>query len=81
MSKRPKQYTTQIIKLQRPLATNMDQAQVLVYNEDRSLERMLPYTDDMQKLFGSDQKQYWLADIPKKTGYIKLIQQVEEQDW
>lgn len=76
-----KTYTREIIKIQKPLVSN-GPADALIYNEDRSLTTMLPWTKEIDAAFGDDVKQYWLADIPQfDKGYIKLIEQIEEQDW
>lgn len=77
----PKKYKREIIKIQKPIVTN-GPAEAMVYNEDHSVFTLLPWTEDLDEIFGDDLKQYWLADIPQfDKGFIKLIQEVEEQVW
>lgn len=76
-----KNYKREVIKIQKPLVSN-GFAAAMVYNEDRSLVTMLPWTQELDLVFGDDVKQYWLAYIPQfNKGYIKLLEQQEEQVW
>ena len=69
--------TTEIFKIQRPLAGDM--CQVLVYNKDRSIESQVPMTTDLQKLFGSRAKIYHMAKV--EGGELILGEPVEPQEW
>lgn len=69
-----------IIKIQRPLFTNTE-PEVLMYNETRSFEATYPLTKELEKVFGDDVKQYWLANVPKRKGQVELLEEVEWQDW
>jgi hypothetical protein len=72
-------YSRMVVKVQKPL---MGAPDVLIYNEDKSVWALLPFEPrDIEALFGREVKQYWLADVPKKTGIIKLVKRVKEQDW
>lgn len=76
----PEGKTSDIVKVQKPLFTSEPEAPMaLVYNEDRSLNVMVPYTEDLERLFGDDMKQYWLADW--SGGEVELLKEVGEQDW
>lgn len=77
---RKARYFRRIVKLQRPLATN-HKPEVLIYDEVKRFVFFLPYDEHMVELFGDDIKQYWLADIPRYKGDIKLIKRMEEQEW
>jgi hypothetical protein len=78
-----KGYARHVIKLQRPLFIPPGQnGQVLIYNEDRSINTLIPYTDDLKAMFGEDPKMYYLADLPMTTsGPIRLYNEVEGLDW
>lgn len=58
---------TFLVKVQLPLATNAD-PRVLIYDETRSLEAMLPLTRDIKRLFGDGRgnpyKRYFLGAHP-----------------
>lgn len=86
MSKLPKikpGYERHIIKFQRPLHVSGGlQGLVLMYNEDRSFNTMIPYTDDLKAMFGEDEKMFYLCDLPMKTtGPIKMHREVEDPGW
>ena len=74
-------YKYQIIKIQKPIVTT-GVPEAMVTNEDESLITFLPWTQELDGVFGDDLKQYWWADVPKfDKGYIKLVKQADEQDW
>lgn len=59
-----------IVKLQRPLAGEM--TQVLVYNEDRSIQEMFQWSEKTIKLFfGKDKKVYCHAHA-RRDGVLVL---------
>lgn len=76
-------YERHTLKLQRPLFGNGDPGEILIYNEDRSIEQLIPLNaDELGHVFGDEPKVYFLADVPvNKPGLIKLIKRLPEQDW
>jgi hypothetical protein len=83
LPKVPRGYERHIIKMQRPLFVPPGQeGQVLIYNEDRSINTLIAWTADLKAMFGEDEKMYYLADLPMKTeGFIKLHREVENPGW
>ena len=72
-----------ICKFQRPLFDSKGEMNnVLVYNEDRDFEMIVPLDDEaMEEIFPDDEfKTYWVCE-PDKGGYLHPIKQVGEQDW
>jgi hypothetical protein len=73
-----------IFKIQKPVATNVDPPEVLVYNQDRSITQSIPMPkEDIDAIFGDDLKQYWEAEIieANDTKNLMLRQKVGDQDW
>lgn len=72
-----------IVKFQRPLVTNGSYQEILLYNEDRSLDMMMELrNDEIEALFPNDEiRTYWLCRINQKTKMLEPIKQVEEQRW
>lgn len=82
IGRKPANPSKGIIKIQRPLFTSdPEQAMALIYNEDRSLNVMVPFGADIAELFDDEDtgKRYWLADWSQDN--IELIEEVGEQDW
>lgn len=72
-----------ICKFQRPLFdSNGEMGNVLVYNEDRDFEMIVPLDDEaMEEVFPDGEfKTYWVCE-PDEEGYLHLIEQLEEQEW
>lgn len=69
-----------IVKVQIPLAGD---PQVFVYNEDRSVEVLWPYTKelrrDLRRHMGDRPKAYFDAYIKNKTLYLDRV--VADQPW
>lgn len=70
-----------ICKFQRPISTTGSISEILVYNEDRSLEVMMELNDDeIEALFPEmEYKTYWKCIVKNKM--LNPIEQVEEQEW
>jgi hypothetical protein len=69
-----------IVKVQRSVVTNDPTGpQVLVYNEDRSVEYQEPLTDAVADLMGERVKMYLYARV--RDGVIILGYAAPEQDW
>lgn len=69
---------TVIVKVQKPLATNTT-PMALVYNKNRSVLGLVPWTKELEKQFGKDDKQYWVAT--EHNGTIELVELTKEQEW
>lgn len=80
-TKKQMKYRQMILKIQRPLATNETVPMALIYNHDRSVEAYIPYDKELAEVFGEAQKMYWLCNVPLGRGYIKMVREVEWQDW
>lgn len=72
-----------IVKFQRPLFTTGSYQEILLYNEDRTLDKMMEMgNDEIEALFPHNEpKTYWLCRINNKTKMLEPLEQVEEQDW
>jgi hypothetical protein len=69
-----------IVKVQLPLASNAPKPECLVYNEDRSVEAMLPVTNEVVDLFGADEvKAFFYATL--KGDNIELQGRAPWQIW
>lgn len=68
-----------IFKVQR--AIDPPDAEVLVYNEDRSIMGQFPMTEELLTWFGDKYKLYIEGVFNESTGRIDLIRVVEEQEW
>lgn len=73
----------EIFKFQRPLFTNADYNEVLIYNKDRSIEVVYLMSEkQMKDVFWNDEyKVYCLCSYKPPRSKIKIEQIVEEQDW
>lgn len=71
-----------ILKVQRPITTNAPEgeSQILVYNEDRSLQEMLRADDTLMEMFGDDYKFYCKARL-WRDGVLQLIARCEDKEW
>ncbi|UTC30019.1 hypothetical protein STASHLEY_00850 [Brevundimonas phage vB_BpoS-StAshley] len=69
-----------IFKLQRPLFTAEAEPKVLVYNESRTWEGLIPLTPALMELFGEEFKVYITA-IPSDTGQLTPLNVITGQDW
>lgn len=73
---------TQIVKIQRPLAGNMDGAPWLFYGKYRTNMFHVPEADvpkEVRQAMGGDYKGYFLGR-PIETGW-EVSERTEEQDW
>lgn len=70
-----------IVKVQRPLSTNLRIPQVLVYDESRSFQQTFDYDREMQELFDDGAfKKYFEAELAP-SGMLVLEREVPEQEW
>ena len=67
-----------ICKLQRPLFTNAEPT-MLVYNESRTFEMQVLFTEDLAELFGDDLKLY--ARCHMKGGILHVDKLVDDRAW
>lgn len=68
-----------IIKLQLPLMSTHDEPLALIYNKDRSVEEMLPVTDDVRKLMKGRYKAFFHAEIVNDK--IVIDKEAKWQSW
>jgi hypothetical protein len=68
-----------IAKLQRPLLTNAEVPQVLIYNQSRSVEFEMDLTPELEKLFGEKNKIFAKCSIVKENLVIGDL--VRSQEW
>ena len=69
------------MKIQRPLYTSGSYLDVYIYNEDRSIEDIVPMdAKDIETLFGYQPKVYAEGKIDRK-GKFHVIKIVPEQEW
>lgn len=74
--------TKQIIKLQRPITTTGSYNDIMFYNQDRSVDGIIPMEPSMmESVFHDEYKVYWWAWVPEKDGALELIKKAEEQNW
>lgn len=66
-----------IFKIQRPLGGDM--TQMLVYNQDHSVEFMMPFDDDAKAFMGVAVKKYAHCHI--KDGKLHVEQEVAGESW
>lgn len=71
-----------IVKVQRPIASTNGINELLIYNEDRSVELFYEADEEeIEYLFPDEEyKTYWLAE-GKSGGLLNFIKQVEDEDW
>jgi len=68
-----------IVKVQRPLSSNVEDPPALVYNKDRSLTMQWPMDDAIKRIMGRELKVYWWAYMQGTV--LHLDKPAEEQDW
>ncbi len=72
----------QIFKVQISLMTSNDVPEVLIYNEDRSLEFICDLTKDTAKMMDGEYKKFFWGLYNCKTKEIELsIHEAEWQEW
>lgn len=70
---------TMIFKLQLPIVPR--DADILIYNEERTYKGFVPQTEELVNLFGDKVKIYAEGEIDKETGVAVLFSLAEEQEW
>lgn len=72
-----------IVKFQRPIVTNGSYQDIMLYNEDRSLDTIMELAnDEIEYLFPNKEfKTYWKCHINNKTKMLEPLEQMEEQGW
>ena len=71
--------TQQIFKVQLPLISTDPNAGILVYNEDRSIETIVPMDEDAKKYF-TEPKSFHFGHMDK-DGWLILVGEAPWQDW
>lgn len=72
-----------ILKLQRSLFTTGSKRQLLTYNEDRSFTRSEDYPEELDLIFGAEDKIFVRADIKEKADDIDIhiTELLPDQGW
>lgn len=68
-----------IVKIQKPLESNEKNPPVLVYNQDRSYEEFLEFTDGLRQAIGDRAKIYVEARV--ENGVLHLVREILPQPW
>lgn len=68
-----------IVKIQVPLATTGSHPQCLVYNEDHSVETMMPYDGTMMNLMKGRFKAFFRADFVGSD--LSILGEVADPGW
>lgn len=72
--------TLMIVKVQKPIMTNEDVPMVLIYNEDRSFQDMVPWNPMCEELFENGElKVYYAVSIVDNT--MVFHHKVHNQPW
>jgi hypothetical protein len=69
-----------IVKVQMPIASNHDEPEVMVYNEDRSVMQQFPLSDDLREIMGEELKKYFYAHTGM-DGFLHLDGEAPAQEW
>ena len=67
-----------IVKVQLPLLP-LD-GPTLIYNEDRSFEKLVPTSEELRILLGNQEKSFWKT-ITRADGELCLVQPIEDPGW
>lgn len=71
-----------IVKVQVPLMCSGTDWDCLVYDETRSLQRMIPFTKEVSSAVGDSLKAYFNASVSRKgTLVIDFDNKLPEQKW
>lgn len=81
MSKMTNSKVTQIFKIQRTLFTTEEVAQILVYNESRSIMGQFPATPPLLKWFPKDVFKVYARGTIDIKGHIDIQEVIEDRDW
>ncbi len=74
--KKSKQF---IVKVQLPIASNEDDAPLLIYNEDRSIMETFAMTDEMHEVFTELKSFHYVQH--RKDGKLVFCGEAPWQDW
>lgn len=55
-------------------------SQVLIYNEDRSAQGIIPNSTELNKLMGKEPKKFFHG-IHREDGQIEILIEADWQDW
>lgn len=67
-----------IVKVQLPLLP-LD-APTLIYNEDRTFEKLVPTSEELRTLLQNQEKSFWKT-ITRADGELVLVQPIEDPGW
>lgn len=71
----------QIFKIQIPLAGNRVPPVALAYNQNRTMERYLPITDDLTKMMAGSPKKFFYAHVDLDTRLFEIKGEAPWQEW
>jgi hypothetical protein len=69
-----------IVKIQRPLMSTDPNAPVLIYNQDRTFETMVPFDRMMQFIMGDRVKMYAEVEILPDNS-LGILRDLKESEW
>lgn len=68
-----------IVKIQRPLESNIPDPPVLIYDEEKHFKILVPFTEKLREALGDKDKAYWEVEMHKEG--FRLIREVPGQTW
>jgi hypothetical protein len=72
----------EIFKVQKSIVTTKEHAQVLIYNEDRSIMGQFNLTDEVDKLFNEDEyKIFVYGEVVEGELIVNTHDRAPWQDW
>lgn len=69
----------EIVKVQVPLNSNIDNPPALVYNKDQSIFQQAQLTKELSKAMGDQPKKYFYCEF--KDGQLELLEEAKWQEW
>lgn len=74
-------FTQTIIKVQKPLSSNVENPPCMVYNEDRSVMFACDMSHGIMDWFEPDDLKIYALCRVWKDGQVQMVRRVEELDW
>lgn len=68
-----------IVKIQKPLAGGDEAPPALVYNEDRSYETLVEFSEGLRMTIGDREKIY--CEVKLEDGNLVLLREVRGHSW
>lgn len=70
-----------VVKIQRPLMTNLEQPQVLIYDKERTVVRQRPLEELQQLFIGNEVKIYHRAFYDPISNVLEIAERVDPPGW